>query len=170
MKSLIEKILIPAVCAIAASTALFFIMQHQEKKIAVVDAVKLFNEYKMKTELEAKVSQRLQYIGHVTDSLKNLLQAQSKDASVSKEDLQKVYAQYMQVQNQFDAEYQETNSQINEQVWKRLNPLIDEYSKEQGLRMVIGANGMGTVLYNDDYYDHTASLIKYVNEKYEKGN
>lgn len=170
MKSILEKLLIPAVCSIAACTGLFFIMRQEEKKIAVVDAVKLFNEYKMKVELEGKVSQRLQYIGHVTDSLKTLLQAQSKNTTVSKEELQKVYAQYMQVQSQFDREYEETNSQINEQVWKRLNPLIDEYGKERGLRLVIGANGMGSVLYNDDYYDHTPSLIKYVNEKYEKGN
>lgn len=40
-------------------------------------------------------------------------------------------------------------------------------AKKRHLHLIIGANGMGSVLYNDDYYDMTNDLINYANKEYE---
>ena len=40
--------------------------------------------------------------------------------------------------------------------------MIDDYGKEGGYRLIIGANGMGSVLYNDDYYDCTKEVVDFV--------
>lgn len=156
-------------CALTAAI-LLFIQKRDHKKIAVVDAIKLFNSYKMKTELEAKSSGRLEYLSHVADSLKNDVVAKSKVKDFPRPELEQLYKVFAQAKGTFEQEYQESNQSINEQVWKRLNPLIDEYGKKEGLRLIIGANGMGSVLYNDEYYDHTKELTDFVNKKYETGN
>jgi hypothetical protein len=58
-KSELRQVLITvAACCITAATILF-INRSDNKKIAVVDAIKLFNSYKMKMELEAKSAGRL---------------------------------------------------------------------------------------------------------------
>ena len=48
---------------------------------------------------------------------------------------------------------------INEQVRDRLNPLIKDFAVKNNYRIVVGANGMGTVLYNADVVDITDKLI-----------
>jgi outer membrane protein len=169
-RSEIRQIIITLIaCAITAAT-LLFINHRNNKKIAVVDAVKLFNSYKMKMEMEAQSGAKLEYLARQADSLKKELMARSKTEGVPKAEVENLYKVFTQAQGTLEQEYQQSNQAINEQVWKRLNPLIDEYGKKEGLRLIIGANGMGSVLYNNDYYDLTKELTDFVNKKYEEGN
>jgi outer membrane protein len=158
--------------AICGITVAFILINNQRinKKIAVVDAIKLFNSFKMKQELEAQSGGLLSNLGHQADSLKSDLAAKSKIKDFPKTELEKLYVEFRNAQGQLEQTYQQTNQGINEEVWKRLNPMIDEYGKENGFRLIIGANGMGSVLYNDDYYDRTKEVIDFVNRKYEQGN
>lgn len=169
-RSEIRQILITLIACSITAAAVLFAVRNGNKKIAVVDAIQLFNSYKMKLELEGKAAGRLKFLGQQADSLKNELTTGSKAQGVSPERLEELYRSFNNAKMTFEQEYRESNQTINEQVWKRLNPLIDEYGKEQGLRLMLGANGMGNVLYNDDYYDHTKPLIEFVNKKYENGN
>lgn len=164
-----KTILVATVIASVCVAICFFMFRHMQKKIAVVDVIKLVNEFQMKKDLEARSMQDLKQIGMATDSLKRLLQAKGNDAQSDKEEVQNLYTTYLGAQRQYDTQVEQISQEINQQVWNRLNPLIDEYGKKENLRLVIGANGMGTVLYNDDYYDHTQQLIKYINDKYAKG-
>ena len=156
-------------CGITAVALLLF-NQRNNKKIAVVDAIKLVNSYKMKVEMEAKSAGALKFLAHKADSIKQNLMAQSKVKDFPKEKLNEIYAEFTNAQSEFERLYQQSNQEINEQVWKRLNPLVDEYGRNNGYRLIIGANGMGSVLYNDDYYDRTKEVIDFVNKKYEEGN
>ena len=155
-------------CGITAAGVLFYVHK-TNKKIAVVDAIKVFNSFKMKQEMESKTSGMLNALGHQVDSLKSDLAGKSRVKDFPKEELQKLYLQCRDAQGRFEQTYQQTNQEINEEVWKRLNPLIDDYGKDGNYRLLIGANGMGSVLYNDDYYDRTKEVIDFVNKKYEEG-
>jgi outer membrane protein len=145
------------------------LLRKEQKKIAVVDAIQLFNSFKMKIEMEEQAAVQFRALTSQADSLKNELTLRSK-AGVKSDAIEALYKQYVQASRQLEAAYEASNRDINEQVWKRLNPLIDEYGKQAGLRLIIGANGMGTVLYNDEYFDHTKSITTFVNKRYEKGN
>jgi len=160
-------------CVIACgltAVAVIRITGRNERKVAVVDAVRLFNEYKMKLELEAKADGRLRYLGRQMDSLKQEAAGRSKMPAVPKADLESLYRAAEDAEARLGEEYRQSNELINEQVWRRLNPQIDEYGRKHGLRLIIGANGMGSVLYHDDFYDHTNDLINYVNHRYEEGD
>lgn len=146
----------------------YFIIEHRIKKIAMVDAVKLFNEYKMKADLEHDAKKVLNLIGGRVDSLEKEIKLVeiSKDEAKGKE-LTQYYNFY---RAKYEDEYKKSNQIINEEVWKRLNPLLEEYGKKHQYNLIMGANGMGSILYNDSYYDITKDIINYVNSKYEKGN
>lgn len=120
--------------------------------------------------MEAKAGGRLQYLAQRADSLKKEFAVKRTMKDIPQTDLEQLYKAFSQAQGNLEQEYQQSNQTINEQVWKRLNPLVDAYGKEQGLRLIIGANGMGSVLYNDAYYDRTKEVTAYVNKKYEEGN
>ena len=169
-RSELRQILITLIACVLTGVTVLLITNNNSKKIAVVDAVKLFNSYKMKKELEGKEAAPLQFLNHQVDSLKNELTARSKTQGSDPKMMQQLYTVFRQAQARLDQEYQQSNQAINEQVWKRLNPQIDEYGKKHGLRLIIGANGMGSVLYNDDYYDRTQEVIDFVNKRYDEGN
>jgi Skp family chaperone for outer membrane proteins len=165
-----QHVLLTLLACVATAASVLFYMQRSNRKIAVVDAVQLFNAYGMKQEMEARSDAVLRRLGAVADSLQQELTAKSRVKDYPRAELAALLATSREAQARLEQTYQETNKEINEQVWKRLNPLIDEYGKSHGLHLVIGANGMGSVLFHDDYYDHTKALTAFVNERYEKGN
>ena len=101
------------------------------------------------------------------DSLGVLLEQTEKNNDEKSSEIfeQLLYNKKVEVQQAYEV----SNKNINEQVWKRLNPLIDEFSKEHNYRIVIGANGMGTVLYTDESAERTNDLIQFINKKYANG-
>jgi len=147
--------------------AVFYINRKVEK-IVVVDVIRIFNEFELKKDLEKKVNARLIEVKNKIDSLESFTQRANTEHDKVRFD------HYRQMLSQAQEELQQATEvsakTINEQVWKRLNPLIDEFGKNNDYRLVIGANGMGTVLYNEAATDKTAELIQFINEKYEKGS
>lgn len=155
---------------LATATSIVITYTFLNKKIdniIVVDVIKVLNEFKMKKDLEAKVEVRLAEYTNRLDSLKALLKI--TDEQSNKANFIKLASVYRNLEEEFQNTYEISNRTINEEVWKRLNPLIKEFGKENNYRLMIGANGMGTVLYNTDVVDKTGDLIKYINSKYEKG-
>ncbi|MBS1780259.1 MAG: OmpH family outer membrane protein [Bacteroidetes bacterium] len=154
-----------AVVIIISILANYFISANHDKKIAVVDAVKLFNGFTMKKELEKEAEVKLKYFSLQVDSLDGQIKlaGYGKDSAVRRSLIQK----YLITKRELENQYNQSNQLINEMVWKRLNPLIDEYGKKNGFHLIIGANGMGSVLYNDNYFDKTEEVIQYVNKNYE---
>jgi outer membrane protein len=160
-----RNIIISIILCLLTGLITYMLIQRQQKRIAVVDAVKLFNSYNLKKDLEKQSGGRLHYLSGQLDSMRIKFEEQqgNKDENVKKE----IFRSYSIAKQQFDNEYAQINQALNEMVWKRLNPLIDKYGKEHELHLIIGANGMGTVLYNDDFFDLTSDVITYVNKDYE---
>lgn len=154
-----------AISALVSAATYYIVGQQDQKGIAVIDAVKLFNSYNLKVELENEAKVKLSFYGKKIDSLTTLLQA-ADSKNIQDE---KLISRYQNVKRALDREYEQSNQAINETVWIRLNPLIDEFGQKKGLHLIIGANGMGSVLYQDNVYDITQEVIEYINNRYESG-
>jgi outer membrane protein len=140
----------------------YFLCGNNQKKIVYADAIRLFNSYKFKTDMEKLSQARLGQLKGELDSVSVIYKTNPGDAHA-----QELVAAKEQ---QLSQAYSLINKEINEKVWERLNPVINKFGKEQKLELLIGANGMGTVLYASDAKDVTAELIQYANAQYEKGN
>lgn len=158
-----RQIISGAVICICSAAISYGIVYYNQKKIVVVDAIQLFNGYNMKKELEARAGARLKYLGSGLDSLER----QIKMTPTGNTQYPILVEQYKQLQQSINYEYTQSNQQINEMVWRRLNPIVEKYGKAKGLRLIVGATGTGNVLYYDGYYDRTTELIDYVNKDYE---
>src|SRR5690606_26411546 len=117
--------------------------------------------------MESSAAASLEQMAHQVDSIRSLVTVKQKAKGVAKEDLDNLQRQLQSAEEAFEQIYRQSNQSINEQVWRRLNPMIDAYGKAHHLRLIIGANGRGSVLYNQGYYDHTDELIHFINEQYE---
>ena len=157
------------ILCILTSFIAYRILKGEQRKIAVVDTVKLFDGYDMKKDLERMAREKLQGEGQQLDSISNELQ-RARASNNNTEGLERLTYVYNQFRAKLEDDYKQSNHDINEQVWKRLNPLLDEYGKNKKLHLIVGANGMGTVLYNDESLEQTAEVIKFVNKRYAEGN
>lgn len=137
-------------------------LQFKQQGVAYIDIGKLLKEYKMKKEMEAALNTDLSKIKNVIDSLQ--LVKKMEGDRITSVDSQLSYAKYA-----FKDYYTKSSEKISQKVWERLNPEIEAFGKQTGMQLLIGANGTGTVLYGAPSNDQTAALIKYVNERYEKG-
>jgi Skp family chaperone for outer membrane proteins len=158
-----KKIIIALVAFLFVQTGICYYLVHKsEKKIVYADAIKLFNGYKYKLDMEQSSQASLNRLKNSLDSATAIYKVNPNDPQV-----QQVVLQKQELLNQ---SYSKINKEINDKVWERLNPKIQEFGKIHHIDMMIGANGMGTLLYAADSWDVTDDLIKYVNENYEKGN
>lgn len=134
-------------------------------RIAYVDIGKLLDAYKFKKDMEGASSKDLLRIKGIVDSLDLVRKATTTPDGRSAVDTPLAYAR-----NAFQQYYLSSNEEISKKIWERLNPLMEAYGKSRGLKLLIGANGQGTVLYGSKGADVTEDLIGFVNSKYEKGN
>lgn len=140
------------------------------KRDAYVDIISVFNEFKLKKELQQKMDYAIQQNQQKIDSLKFSLKMLYTDSIISSKDR---FVRIREIQNEMDQNaYQNSqqeqilSKQYDIQIWTQLNQYIKEFGKEKNLDFLYGANGQGTVLYADDKYNLTEECISYVNNKY----
>lgn len=148
----------------------WMVLQYRDNgRTVVIDVIRVFNEFNLKKDLENRVAVKLNDYSNQIDSLKGVYAGLLKNGA-PKETAVTVLAQLDTLQYKTQHAYEISNKNINEQVWKRLNTLITAYGKQHHYRLVIGANGMGTVLYNEPSIDKTEELIGFINKQYETGH
>lgn len=128
-----------------------------DKKTGYVDIFRLVSEFELQKEYSGEAKKEM-------DSEKAMI-----DSMVFLEKL-KDPAAYENLKNELYADLyrkaEERNKEIEAMIWKRLNPYLVDFGKENGYTYIYGANGTGNVLYADKSQDVTEELIQYVNKRY----
>lgn len=159
MKNILLRLTL--VVAIGASLAMGIFAICENRKIKFVDTIKLFNEYELTQTMEGRAQVRINDYERVIDSLRGIykLIPDKSKADQIVNDINVIQNEYKQFREASEAE-------INKIVWGRLNPIIDEFGKKKGYSMIVGANGMGTILYAEESKNITSELIIYANSTY----
>ena len=131
-------------------------------RIVYIDIGKMLEGYRFKKDLEQEGNKNLYHIKATVDSLKLAKKVDAGNGAID--------SQVLHAERAFDQYYTYSNQELTKRVWERLNPLLEQYGKEKGYSLVVGANGAGTVLYGDKKIDVTEDAVKYINEHYAKGN
>lgn len=130
-----------------------------------VDIGKVLENYTYKKELEKNATGNLMVVKNMIDSLR--LVGSMKAAGPERSRLD---SNVSHLESEFARYIRQSNEAITQKVWERLNPAIQQFGKEHSYKIIVGANGMGTVLYGDPRCDITNELTAFVNKSYEKGN
>lgn len=168
-----KKQLIYIISSVIISVLVSYLLLNQfgvAKNQAYVDTVKVFNEFDLKKKLEKKMENILKRDKQVVDSLK--LELKLIYDNTEKPGNER-FVQIRGLQNKIDEHtYQATQNEAfytdkyNTQIWKQLNQYIKEFGREEGIDLLYGANGQGTILYAKEKYDYTHECIVYINAKY----
>jgi Skp family chaperone for outer membrane proteins len=154
--------------AIVVMCVNFMYVRSNTPKIAVIDVYKLVNEFKMKKDLEEVYKLNSQVLIKKNDSLKNALQFAM--VSNNQRQIQSLNQEIGQCEQELSMYSRNGSEEVSKKVWERLNPYIDSFGKKNKYKLLVGGNGMGSVLYCDGALDVTQEVLKFVNGQYEGGN
>jgi outer membrane protein len=159
-------ILIGVVCL--TNTILIVLQFRKTDKTVVIDIIKVVEEFHLKKNLEGRAAAKLSILTGEIDSL-TAVQSYMQKNDAGQANVTGISRAIDSLRENVQQAYVRSNKAVNEQVWQRLNSLLTSYGKSHNYRLVIGANGMGTVLYNEDGIDRTQELIEYINKSYDTG-
>lgn len=150
----------------------YYIMDiSKNKKTAYVELAKVYNDFQMKKELEAKLNNIEQARKTILDSLKISLNALSMEikSEKDKEAIQKFQikkSEYLAKQQNFENDNQATTKRYSDQIWQQINQYVKDYGIQNKYSTIFGADGSGNLLYADEKMDITNEISKYINDRY----
>ncbi|MEO5643578.1 MAG: OmpH family outer membrane protein [Bacteroidia bacterium] len=146
-----------------------------QPKTAYVDLVMVYNQFKLKEELDSKLQSIQMTRKSILDSMElqlnvlgQKLQMRQRDTAGQVYYMQK-REQLINHQQQFEQDNNTIAQHYQEQIWKQLNQYVRDFGKEYSYTYVFGGEGSGAVMYADDSHDVTGEVKEYINKHY-KGN
>jgi len=145
----------------------FYLIDNSKQEVVYVDNIKLFNDFNMtkniRTIEEAKINAQQRQLDSLVILLKRIENIESdvykntqKLVINKNEDLQDLQENYLQ--------------NLSSNVWNRLNSYIKEYAKNNRLKIVLGTNGNGNIMFAQKSIDITNQILEFSNLKYEGNN
>lgn len=142
------------------------------QKFGYVEIESVYNEFPLKKELEAKLTNVQQARKNILDSLKIQLNAISMSIK-SEKDVQGLQLfqikkqEFLSKQQNFEEDNQAAMQSYSEQVWKQINQYVKDYGVENKYNYIFGTDGTGALMFASDQEDITKELSVYVNERYK---
>ena len=140
------------------------------RKVGYVTTLKVFEEFKLKKELEGDYKKiqvaKQSYLDSIRLNIETLMKQNHQKNQKLESEIEKQKRMYLLKEDQFNKENENLYTQYNEQIWKQINQFIEDYGREKGFDYVFGASGQGNIMYATGGDDLTKEIIDYVNQKY----
>lgn len=145
---------------------------NESPKIVYIDLNKVISEFALTKELDARLTLTGQSRQNLLDSLKFDLESLSRQLTANRDnkDLQAQFIskrdEYVTKSNEYVKDGEHQSQEYNQQVFKQVNQYVDDFRKEQGYDIILGATGNGNIMSGDKGYEITEEVIAYINNKY----
>jgi outer membrane protein len=171
MKRMRTVLLSLALLAGVTAIALVFLLRDKQ---AYVDSGKLFSEFKMSKELRRQLETVRKSREGMLDSLYRAMNAysdylqQSKNSRKEEMDrLAMMQEEFRYKQQTFGEEQSKLLADYDGKIWSQINEYVKEFGRQNNYKVILGANGQGSLMYADEQTDITASLLEYINKRYD---
>jgi len=167
-----KKLLLVAFVILSASC--------NQTKIAYINVEDLMKDYDGTKALEETLKEKQEAMSKELDSISAPFQtkvqeyyqnAQNMSASKraqTEQELQQEQQVLQGRQQQAGQALQQENQLLSEAITKKVDSFVSVYSKANGLNLVLGTSGNGTVMYGDDNLNVTNAILELLNEDFAK--
>ncbi len=146
---------------------LFFYISKNQKDIVYIDNVKLFNGFNMTKDIKQIEEAKINRQGKELDSLYAIYKTITDKEVPAFKNLQQQIAYKSKAFQKLQDNY---THNLSSNVWNRLNDYIKEYAQANNLKIILGANGNGNLMFGEASIDITSQIIEFSNKKYEGNN
>lgn len=148
-------------------------------EMVYVDSNKLLENYPGMQAARQEFKQKAAVWQSNIDTLKSELDAEikkheaekarmsKKEKTLSEELIQTKRKQFVDYQKGIQQKSQQEDYQMTEQILSEVNLFIEEYAKQKGYEIILGANNSGNIVYAKDHIDITEELQKALNDRYQ---
>lgn len=148
-----------------------------QTKIAYIDVENVMDEYKAMISLEEEMQTRQQEVAAELQGMQATFQAKVQDyyqkstnmSASKKAEAEQALQQEGQMiqgrQQEVSQTLQQENQVKSAVLIKKIDSVVAIYSKENGLGIVFGTQGNGTVMYGDDKLNVTSAVIAILNSE-----
>ncbi|MBI1223481.1 MAG: hypothetical protein GC180_12835 [Bacteroidetes bacterium] len=142
---------------------------------AFFNADKVYKEYEMKKELEAKMQKMSEYQTFMIDSLKFKIRSVEQKAMSNPKDqsiqdqLGLLYEQFNLTAREFKERNDGVSSQYNKMVLDQIRQKAKEFRMKKNLPYFIGQGENTDLVFYDDAHDLSDEFILFLNESYSGG-
>ena len=171
MKFSSKSLIVVLTFALLIGGSLFYLYK-QRVKVVYVNTYSLYNEFKLKKELEEKLKKSELARRVILDSIKGKIQLLSVsqvgvNSAETEARLNNLKEAYFLKEKEFNKENESQAQSYTDQVWEQLNQYVKDFGSEKGFDYILGATGEGNLMYAKESNDISKDLIEYVNKKYE---
>ena len=147
----------------------------KEKKIVYVDSQELLMGYDGMSEASKALEEKSVLWQFELDSLKKeyesvkssfLGETSEEDKLALSQQGQYLESLLAQKKKEYGELYQLEDEKLSKGVLNQVNSFVADYAKENGISMVLGSNGMGTIIYGDETMDITQDVLQSLNAYY----
>lgn len=134
----------------------------EDNNIVYINNSKVFESFRMTTEMKAFGDKELKSRVRVVDSLYLLLNDSTQIQS--KESTMKIFIKEKEELEDFENRFSTNESS---KIWLRITGYAEEFSKERGYEIVLGMQPSVNILYGEARKDVSQEFIDYINNRYE---
>lgn len=144
---------------------------NKQLDLAYVNNQLLFQEFQLTKDLKTDFDKEFSKRKAVIDSLQvelTLLQQQlvnHPEKSIEQK-FMLIEREYALRKQRFEQESTEVNEKYQSQILSQLNQYMSLFGKEVNVKLLLGANGNGEIMYADSTIDYTKKAIEFINKKY----
>lgn len=147
----------------------YYLIDIKSKNIAVFNYDAVFDEFKLKKELEGELRTFETRQKNALDSIKVELEFLSlklsnKSESIERQKLDQLIKTYQDKQDEVEENVIIMANNFNAQIKNKLDDIIIRYREEKGIDLLIVNSEKNPVLFSNDNIDKTKEIIEYVNK------
>ena len=172
------KIWMTVLTVVVVVMSAFNIFTSNSDEIVYIDTNVLIEGYKGTKTAQAEFQKKAKEMQSQVDTLlkdwqnelKNYEKERSsmtkKELGLKKQLLQNKQERINNYQQGVKKKIQEEDQKVTRNVLNEINDYIKEYGKQKGYKIILGANGSGSLLYAQDYVNITEDVLVGLNSEY----
>lgn len=154
--------------------AYLLITSPKKEQLAYLELTKIYSEFSMKKELEAKLRSVQLKRQNILDSLKldlKMLSREIENGSPNDKEKLMLFAEKKEAYYELDKKFMEDNENtakmFDEQIFTQINQYTKDFGVKNNYTIIFGADGSGNLMYAKDALNITDEVKKYVNQRYK---
>jgi outer membrane protein len=158
-------LLVVIICSFSAATG---------EKTGYVELNKLFEDFQLKKELQAQLSQIKTSRKNILDSLEFQLKIMAKQIQAeNQKDQEKVASfeikkeNFFEKKRQFEEDNEAVTKQYDAQIISQLSQYVKDYGEKYSYTYIFGADGSGFLMFSMQQKNITEDVKKFINERYK---
>jgi Skp family chaperone for outer membrane proteins len=164
-KQLSQK-LFQLIVFLIASTALVL---HFDKTqdTGYIDLNRVYTEFEYTKSMDKEITQVRMRRQQTLDSLRYQIETLRASSNSDENRIRSLEAHYVSKRNYFQETANDLVKQGEDKVWNQINSYSVDFSKQNDISLLVGANGSGNVMYGRPEIDLTEIFIDFINLRYK---